>query len=102
LSTDLVASTALNQRLGDVAATAIERELLALAHEQVAKQRGVLVKDTGDGLMVAFQSARPSSSIASTAAPPSSHVRNGIPGLLLFPFSVPRTKVALFLRGNCN
>ncbi len=58
LSTDLVGSTALNQRLGDVAATAIERELIALAHEQVAKQRGVLVKDTGDGLMVAFQSAR--------------------------------------------
>jgi class 3 adenylate cyclase/tetratricopeptide (TPR) repeat protein len=58
LSTDLVGSTALNQRLGDEAATAIERELSGLAHAQVEKQRGVLIKDTGDGLMVAFQSAR--------------------------------------------
>ncbi len=58
LSTDLVGSTLLNQRLGDAAATAVERELMALAQEQVEKQRGVLVKDTGDGLMVAFQSAR--------------------------------------------
>ena len=58
LSTDLVGSTALNQRLGDEAATAVERELAALAQEQVEKQRGVVVKDTGDGLMVAFQSAR--------------------------------------------
>jgi predicted ATPase/class 3 adenylate cyclase len=58
LSTDLVGSTLLNQRLGDAAATAVERELAALAQEQVEKQRGVVIKDTGDGLMVAFQSAR--------------------------------------------
>jgi class 3 adenylate cyclase/tetratricopeptide (TPR) repeat protein len=58
LSTDLVGSTLLNQRLGDAAATAVERELAALAQEQVDKQRGVVVKDTGDGLIVAFQSAR--------------------------------------------
>jgi predicted ATPase len=58
LSTDLVGSTVLNQRLGDAAATAVERELAALAQEQVDKQRGVVIKDTGDGLMVAFQSAR--------------------------------------------
>ena len=58
LSTDLVGSTLLNQRLGDQAATAVERELAALAQEQVDKQRGVVIKDTGDGLMVAFQSAR--------------------------------------------
>ncbi|MBI4518715.1 MAG: AAA family ATPase [Deltaproteobacteria bacterium] len=58
LSTDLVGSTLLNQRLGDEAATAVERELAALAQEQVDKQRGVVIKDTGDGLMVAFQSAR--------------------------------------------
>jgi predicted ATPase/class 3 adenylate cyclase len=58
LSTDLVGSTLLNQRLGDAAATAVERELAELAQEQVEKQRGVVVKDTGDGLMVAFQSAR--------------------------------------------
>lgn len=58
LSTDLVGSTALNQRLGDEAATAVEREIAGLAQEQVEKQRGTVVKDTGDGLMVAFQSAR--------------------------------------------
>jgi predicted ATPase/class 3 adenylate cyclase len=58
LSTDLVGSTLLNQRLGDTAATAVERELAGLAQEQVEKQRGVVIKDTGDGLMVAFQSAR--------------------------------------------
>jgi class 3 adenylate cyclase len=58
LSTDLVGSTVLNQRLGDAAATAVERELAALAQEQVDKQRGLVIKDTGDGLMVAFQSAR--------------------------------------------
>ena len=58
LSTDLVGSTLLNQRLGDEAATAVERELAALAQAEVEKQRGVVIKDTGDGLMVAFQSAR--------------------------------------------
>src|SRR5262245_42306440 len=58
LSTDLVGSTGINQRLGDAAATAVFRELAALAQEQVDKQRGVGLKDTGDGLMVAFQSAR--------------------------------------------
>ena len=58
LSTDLVGSTALNQRLGDEAAMAIEREVEALALEHVGKQRGVLIRETGDGLMVAFQSAR--------------------------------------------
>jgi class 3 adenylate cyclase len=35
LSTDLVGSTLLNQRLGDTAATALKRELAALAQEQV-------------------------------------------------------------------
>jgi class 3 adenylate cyclase/tetratricopeptide (TPR) repeat protein len=58
LSTDLVGSTVLNQRLGDAAATAVLRELAGLAQEQVDKQRGVVLKDTGDGLVVAFQSAR--------------------------------------------
>ena len=58
LSTDLVGSTALNQRLGDRVASAIEREVEALATEQVDKKNGVVIKDTGDGLMVAFQSAR--------------------------------------------
>jgi class 3 adenylate cyclase len=58
LSTDLVGSTALNQRLADRDAAAIEREVEALAIEQVGKQNGIVFKDTGDGLMVAFQSAR--------------------------------------------
>lgn len=58
LSTDVVGSTLLNQRLGDEVATGIERELAGLVLEQVEKQRGVVIKDTGDGLMVAFQSAR--------------------------------------------
>jgi len=49
LSSDLVGSTLLNQRLGDTAATAVERELAALAQEQVDRQRGVVLKDTGDG-----------------------------------------------------
>src|SRR5438105_3881084 len=49
LSTDLVGSTLLNQRLGDEAATGVERELAALAREQIEKQRGVVIKDTGDG-----------------------------------------------------
>ena len=58
LSTDLVGSTALNQRLGDEAATAIEREVEGLALAAVGGQNGVVIKETGDGLMAAFQSAR--------------------------------------------
>ena len=58
LSTDLVGSTALNQRLGDEAATSIEREIEELALLQIEKQRGIVVKETGDGLMVAFGSAK--------------------------------------------
>jgi class 3 adenylate cyclase len=58
LSTDLVGSTALNQRLGDEAATTLEREIAELAQAHVDKQRGVLITYAGDGLMVAFQSAR--------------------------------------------
>ena len=58
LFTDLVGSTQLNQTLGDEAAGAVEREIEKAALERVGKHRGVVVKDTGDGLMVAFQSAR--------------------------------------------
>ena len=58
LFTDLVGSARLNQRLGDDAANAVEREVERGALEQVEKHRGVVVKDTGDGLMAAFQSAR--------------------------------------------
>jgi class 3 adenylate cyclase len=35
LSTDVVGSTLLNQRLGDEAATAVERDLAALAQERL-------------------------------------------------------------------
>ena len=58
ISIDHVNSTVLNQRLGDAAATAVERELVALAEAEVDKQHGFSLKDTGDGLMAAFQSAR--------------------------------------------
>ena len=58
LSTDLVGSTLLNQRLGDEAATALEREIAELANIHIEKQRGVMITYAGDGLMVAFQSAR--------------------------------------------
>ena len=58
LFTDLVGSTQLNQTLGDEAAGALEREIETAALERVGQHRGVVVKDTGDGLMVAFQSAR--------------------------------------------
>lgn len=58
LSTDLVGSTLLNQALGDETSAAIEREIKALALNQVTKQDGIVIKDTGDGLMAAFRSAR--------------------------------------------
>jgi predicted ATPase/class 3 adenylate cyclase len=58
LSTDLVGSTLLNQRLGDEAATALEREIADLANVHIEKQRGVMINYAGDGIMVAFQSAR--------------------------------------------
>lgn len=58
LFSDLVASTQLNQRLGDEIANAIRRELEARALELIEGHRGVVVKGLGDGLMVAFQSAR--------------------------------------------
>jgi class 3 adenylate cyclase len=66
LFTDLVGSTRLNQKLGDEAANAIEREVERTALEQVEQHRGVLVKDTGDGLMAAFQSARRAVACAQT------------------------------------
>jgi class 3 adenylate cyclase/tetratricopeptide (TPR) repeat protein len=58
LFTDLVESTQLNQQLGDDAANAVRRELEQVALELIERQRGVVVKGLGDGLMVAFQSAR--------------------------------------------
>jgi len=58
MCTDLVGSTPLNQRFGDVAATAIQREIAKRSADLVAKHGGAVFKDTGDGLIAAFQSAR--------------------------------------------
>ncbi len=58
MCTDLVGSTPLNQKFGDVAATAIQSEIGKRSSEQIVKHRGVVFKDTGDGLIAAFQSAR--------------------------------------------
>ena len=58
LFTDLVESTQLNQQHGDEIANAIRREVEERALELIRGQRGVVVKGLGDGLMVAFQSAR--------------------------------------------
>ncbi|MDQ1456561.1 MAG: hypothetical protein QOH28_2181 [Actinomycetota bacterium] len=58
LFTDLVESTQLNQQLGDESANVVRRELEQVALEFIERQRGVVVKGMGDGLMVAFQSAR--------------------------------------------
>ena len=58
LFTDLVESTQLNQQHGDEVANAIRREVEGRALELIETHRGVVVKGMGDGLMVAFQSAR--------------------------------------------
>ena len=58
LFTDLVDSTKLYQQHGDDAANLILREVEQCAHELIDRHRGIVVKGTGDGLMVAFQSAR--------------------------------------------
>jgi class 3 adenylate cyclase/tetratricopeptide (TPR) repeat protein len=58
LFTDVVGSTELNQRLGDVEARDLVRGLEHLVHEAVARNRGVHIKGLGDGVMVAFASAR--------------------------------------------
>ena len=58
LFTDLVDSTRLNQDLGDERAREVGREVEVLARERVEANRGVLIKEMGDGLMAAFASAR--------------------------------------------
>lgn len=58
MCTDLVGSTSLNQKFEDVAATAIQREISKRSSELVTKHGGAVFKDTGDGLIAAFQSAR--------------------------------------------
>ena len=58
LFTDVEGSTALTNRLGDAAARELMGAAEALARDEIAKHRGFEVKALGDGLMVAFQSAR--------------------------------------------
>jgi class 3 adenylate cyclase len=55
--TDLVASTALTQRLGDDSAQQIVERHDSAVHAALAEHHGVEVKHTGDGIMAAFDSA---------------------------------------------
>ena len=58
LFTDLVGSTPLLSALGDEAADELRRAHFALLRSAIAAHRGREVKNVGDGLMVAFTSAR--------------------------------------------
>jgi class 3 adenylate cyclase/DNA-binding SARP family transcriptional activator len=58
LFTDIVGSTNLLTRLGDDAADALRRSHFALLRRAIDEHRGREVKSLGDGLMVAFGSAR--------------------------------------------
>ena len=58
LFTDCEGSTDLTTRLGDDAAREVLRACDELVRQQVTRHRGQEVKHTGDGLMVAFTSAR--------------------------------------------
>ena len=55
--TDLVASTALTQRVGDDAAQEVVEAHDAAVRQALAANRGVEIKHTGDGIMAAFDSA---------------------------------------------
>src|SRR5215218_8853524 len=57
LFTDLVGSASLFDRAGDEEADALRREHFAALRGAVTEHGGREVKSTGDGLMVAFQSA---------------------------------------------
>ena len=52
--TDLEASTALYERVGDLRALELVREHFARLHEVVSRHRGALVKTIGDAVMAAF------------------------------------------------
>lgn len=56
--TDLQDSTGMTDRLGDRPAQALLREHNAVVREQIVAHRGREVKTTGDGFMIAFDSAR--------------------------------------------
>ncbi len=58
LFTDVVGSTELTNRVGDDAARGAMRTVEDLVRVQLGEHRGYEVKGTGDGLMLAFQSAR--------------------------------------------
>jgi class 3 adenylate cyclase len=58
LFSDIEASTALNERLGDVRWLELLREHHRLVREQIQACGGFEVKSQGDGFMVAFPSAR--------------------------------------------
>ncbi len=58
LFTDLQDSTGMTDRLGDLTAQEFLREHNAIVRDQIAAHRGVEVKTTGDGFMIAFASAR--------------------------------------------
>ena len=58
LFTDTVDSTPLNEALGDERAHELRMEVEALCGSQIVPHGGVLVKGMGDGLMVAFSSAK--------------------------------------------
>lgn len=57
LFTDVVGSTELRARLGDAAADALQRAHDAVAASAADDHRGELVKGTGDGVLVVFESA---------------------------------------------
>jgi class 3 adenylate cyclase len=58
LFTDLVGSTALASRLGARRADDLRRTHFDLLRAEIAETQGIEVKNLGDGLMVAFSSAR--------------------------------------------
>jgi class 3 adenylate cyclase len=58
LFSDIVGSTELNGRLGDLRWLDVLRRHHELVREQVVRQAGYEVKEQGDGFMVAFPSAR--------------------------------------------
>src|SRR2546421_8214589 len=57
LFTDLVGSTELMARLGDVAFDDLRGEHFSLLREAIASHHGEEVKNTGDGIMATFASA---------------------------------------------
>ena len=65
--TDLVGSTALESRVGPVVSEELRQEHFGLLREVIAEAGGREVKNTGDGLMVAFASAAAAVSCAVSA-----------------------------------